>query len=557
MVGIGSARAQNTPIPTKTVAGVVLDKDTRRFISGVSVAVKEHPSIIGTTDAKGAFSVSIPGSSTRLRFTHPDMKDAEAVIVPRMRVEMSKPFVPHEFSIHAGVGLSPLWNYSSNMGNYESSIGIGCDVGVGYTYFFTRKWAISSGVGAAFFINKYAYDQPEWSGNYDHYKVYDGESDVYFSYKIKGYTETQRIVLLTIPLMVHFETRATATSRFYAALGGKVGTLGSIYYENSLNELVTRGKDISSKPPAEDDSNELEYITRPLRGFGTFNPQGSSGSIKKLNLALFASAEVGMKWALTNELSLYTGAYIDYGLNNILQDENKSPFITYKPPIPEPDEYIYDPPTSMLSAQKADNTPFVDKVAPVSTGIRLTLAFNKKPSKKSKVPFNAADNPAIPPVAQPNLPVDNSPDTSRIIRRRRTQVSSQRMEEVTDKQRLQRPINFEFDRSDLIPDSKEALEAEIIDLKQQLEEKIRILKKYPNWKIRIEGHTDDIGSSERNTILGKERAETAKNYMLERGIPAQMITETVSKAATEPLVPNTSEENRQKNRRVVIVVIGE
>lgn len=470
---------------------------------------------------------------------------------------MSKLFARHEFSIHAGGGLSSLWNYSPNVGDYESSIGY--DVGVGYTFFFTPKWAISSGVSAAFFTSKYAYDQPAFGDNYE---TNDGKMDFYFSYTIKGYTETQQILFLTIPLMVHFETRATATSKFYTAFGGKVGIPLGSNYKNSINELVTRYRE--SSPSYE--SDEAGYFYGPkFMGFGTFNPSevpGSTGSIKPLQTAFFASAEVGMKWALSNEWSLYTGVYIDYGLNHIssIPAEDKSQLITYKVPIDDPDvDYTYDP-ASMLLAKKADNTPFVDKVAPVSTGIRLTLAFKKMPSKKTKVTpivTPPAIPPTIPPVAQPAPPA--SPDTTKVkkVVRKRTQVSSKRVEEVTDKQRLQRPINFEFDRSDLLLNSKEALEAEITDLKRQLEEKIRILKKYPNWKIRIEGHTDDIGSTERNMILGKERAETAKSYMLERGIPAKMIEETVSKAATEPLVPNTSEANRQKNRRVVIVVMEE
>jgi outer membrane protein OmpA-like peptidoglycan-associated protein len=57
--------------------------------------------------------------------------------------------------------------------------------------------------------------------------------------------------------------------------------------------------------------------------------------------------------------------------------------------------------------------------------------------------------------------------------------------------------------------------------------------------------------------LGSERAEIVAEYMLEKGIPNEVIAEVVSKSYTEPLVPNTSEENRRQNRRVVILVINE
>ncbi|GHT55296.1 hypothetical protein AGMMS49982_21070 [Bacteroidia bacterium] len=126
---------------------------------------------------------------------------------------------------------------------------------------------------------------------------------------------------------------------------------------------------------------------------------------------------------------------------------------------------------------------------------------------------------------------------------------------IAGKKRLQMSINFEFGRSDLPFDSIAKFEPAALLLKQRLDEKIRLLKQSPNIKIQIEGHTDDIGTPEYNMTLGQERAETVKAYLLEKGVPAKMIVKTLSKAATEPLVPNSDEENRQKNRRVEIVVV--
>jgi outer membrane protein OmpA-like peptidoglycan-associated protein len=54
--------------------------------------------------------------------------------------------------------------------------------------------------------------------------------------------------------------------------------------------------------------------------------------------------------------------------------------------------------------------------------------------------------------------------------------------------------------------------------------------------------------------IGLRRAEAAKAYLVEKGVAPERI-QTVSKGKTEPLVPNSNEENRRKNRRVKIVII--
>jgi outer membrane protein OmpA-like peptidoglycan-associated protein len=82
------------------------------------------------------------------------------------------------------------------------------------------------------------------------------------------------------------------------------------------------------------------------------------------------------------------------------------------------------------------------------------------------------------------------------------------------------------------------------DLKLYLDEN-------PSEAVQIIGHTDDVGTNEGNVYFGKKRAEYIKMKLTEKGIrPEQM--EIVSKGETEPAYPNDNEENRQKNRRVVI-----
>ncbi|MDM8523846.1 OmpA family protein [Desulfococcaceae bacterium HSG8] len=73
--------------------------------------------------------------------------------------------------------------------------------------------------------------------------------------------------------------------------------------------------------------------------------------------------------------------------------------------------------------------------------------------------------------------------------------------------------------------------------------------------IEIQGHTDDIGSEDYNLELGQSRAETVKRYLhTEHEIPLHRMS-VFSYGESEPVVPNNSEINRSKNRRVVLLVM--
>jgi len=78
----------------------------------------------------------------------------------------------------------------------------------------------------------------------------------------------------------------------------------------------------------------------------------------------------------------------------------------------------------------------------------------------------------------------------------------------------------------------------------------------PKLVFQIEGYTDDVGSEAMNQTLSEKRAQSVRDYLVTQGIAESAIT---SKGMGEsmPVAPNDSAENRQKNRRVEIVVGGE
>lgn len=79
----------------------------------------------------------------------------------------------------------------------------------------------------------------------------------------------------------------------------------------------------------------------------------------------------------------------------------------------------------------------------------------------------------------------------------------------------------------------------------------KAIASYPNMKVLLEGHTDDIGEMEYNIRLSRKRAESVSEYFIRAGIAESRI-ETFGYGPNRPIVSNTGEANRQKNRRVEI-----
>lgn len=80
-----------------------------------------------------------------------------------------------------------------------------------------------------------------------------------------------------------------------------------------------------------------------------------------------------------------------------------------------------------------------------------------------------------------------------------------------------------------------------------------VLTQYPQTVIRVEGHTDSVGSEAYNLDLSNKRAMAVKNLLAQRGIADARI-EAVGYGETMPVATNETEAGRQKNRRVEIKV---
>ncbi len=107
---------------------------------------------------------------------------------------------------------------------------------------------------------------------------------------------------------------------------------------------------------------------------------------------------------------------------------------------------------------------------------------------------------------------------------------------------LVRPVFFAYDKADLTAEARATLE-----------ENAKWFRRYPNAQIIIEGHCDERGTEEYNLALGDRRANAARDFLIQLGVPAARM-EAVSYGEERPFVQGTTEAAYAQNRRAHFVV---
>lgn len=102
---------------------------------------------------------------------------------------------------------------------------------------------------------------------------------------------------------------------------------------------------------------------------------------------------------------------------------------------------------------------------------------------------------------------------------------------------------FDFNQSNIQPEH----EVEISKLAKQLQ-------KYKLNKVKIVGHTDNIGNPDYNQKLSEKRAHSVATVFQRYGFnPNNM--QVIGKGSAQPIKPNDNEANRAENRRVAVIIV--
>jgi len=106
-------------------------------------------------------------------------------------------------------------------------------------------------------------------------------------------------------------------------------------------------------------------------------------------------------------------------------------------------------------------------------------------------------------------------------------------------------VHFDFDKSNIKPEAAAILDdvAKVMQANPQIK------------KVRVEGHTDSIGSDAYNLKLSQRRADSVVNYLTTKGGIAASRLEAVGYGESRPIATNATAAGRAKNRRVEFNVV--
>ena len=114
----------------------------------------------------------------------------------------------------------------------------------------------------------------------------------------------------------------------------------------------------------------------------------------------------------------------------------------------------------------------------------------------------------------------------------------------------QKKLN-QYAKTILFDTGKSTIKFESAEVLNQI---LNVLKKYPNSRFRIEGHTDSTGKRAKNMILSQNRADAVKVYLIQGGIDAGRL-ESQGFGPEKPIASNKNKKGRELNRRVEINLI--
>ncbi len=154
-----------------------------------------------------------------------------------------------------------------------------------------------------------------------------------------------------------------------------------------------------------------------------------------------------------------------------------------------------------------------------------------------------------------------NPDSKPIIKKDDSNSSHKLQEPTVEKEKIQeegKKAISEIKNILKIENIEFELDSSIITNKgvDTIKKIYNVLKKYPDVKLEIGGHTDSIGAEKYNLKLSQERVDSVKKALIEFGLDGSRF-KTKGYGESKPLVKNSSASNRAKNRRVEFKILGD
>ena len=168
-----------------------------------------------------------------------------------------------------------------------------------------------------------------------------------------------------------------------------------------------------------------------------------------------------------------------------------------------------------------------------------------------KLPLTARENPIVDHVERTKV---KEPKVKKERKRVTKTGAITRVETPEEREertkRVVKQINL-YAKTILFDTGKATIKFQSAEVLNQI---INVLKKYPNSRFRIEGHTDSTGKKAKNMILSQNRADAVKVYLIQGGIDAGRL-ESQGFGPEKPIASNKNKKGRELNRRVEINLI--
>lgn len=410
----------------------------------------------------------------------------------------------HIFSVQAGGGLHHL-KYTPSNG--EEKAGAGFSFDANYGYFLGKHVGIITGLGIQSLKSTATISSQTSISDTDA----DGDS-YQFRTSYNNWKENQSSLMLSTPIGVAFRGDWTKKVSWYASAGARVFMPIQSKYKVEGGSIVTSG----FYPQW-----NVELTDMPQHGFTTVEGNIDGDATLKTSFGAFMNA--GAAFKLNERLNLIAGVYGNYGFTSATDKADVAPYQkngTYNSII---------------------NSNLASKTNVFSAGVQVGLVWHFGKKKKSK---KVAEAPVSQPVVHP---VEQSPAKG-ITETKVEKVEKQSTQLVNDS------ISDPFIKARKIAKSatiRFGLKSDMPYMadEDKVKELSLILKANPNMRVVVTGHTCDIANEQINTKISRERAETIKLMFMQQGVSEKQIR-CEAMAQKKPLVPNTSEANKTKNRRV-------
>lgn len=518
-------------------------------------------------------------------------------------------------NLSVGGGVHNL-NYTLQDGTQKGQFGY--TINAGYSYFFTPKWGLHTGLGFQSFNSLSTLNYLSSTPDIDT----DGEQYI-FKVNYNNWQEKQHAVFLDIPLAVQYKLPISPKIGLLTSLGAKVSFPLNSSYKTAGDDFVTTGYY---------SQYNVELSDMPQHGFSTVD-KTFSGNIA-LKPSYMAIADIGGLYKLSDKLDLFVGGYINYGLNNILKPDTKliyqpdkvyngfftsskinnvtpvsvglkvgiylhlgdnkntvdllkpidslqpvqvtEPIITVETVQPvqvnepvkteEPVQPVQivepvKPVAAIEPVQSVQKTETVQAVEPVPeqpvAPVAVIIPAEPVKEVKAVVPV-VAEQPVMPTKTEPLvLEATVAEPAPKAVEAPKVAVVAEPSKPVVTKE-----LNDNEDMFSLAQKIAASMNVmfgfnstRVTTLKNKMiKELSEILKANPFIHLNFVGHTCNIGTHDINMNVGMRRAINVKQKFIELGVPEAQLM-TESKAYDQPLVPNTSSHNRAKNRRVEIKVL--